>query len=104
VITLTEANVQQLKNDYDPNLIDALLTHAQDIDLSSAYNVALSVLVNRMPYNSPYDTLAIQRRRYETQLLEQEVGMFQELRNLLASISAQYSAITGTSSSSTTGG
>jgi hypothetical protein len=101
VTTLTDVDLQQLRKDYDPDLIDALGTHLQDIDLSAAYEVALSILVNRLPYSSPYDALALQRRSYETQLLQQEVGMFQELRKLLASINAQYSNITGSSAAST---
>src|SRR5258707_9971977 len=91
----TDADVQHAKKFYDPDLIDALLTQADEIDLSEAYNVALSILVNRLPYSSPFDRLALQRRTYEAALLNEEVAMFQELGKLLASIAARYDAVTG---------
>jgi hypothetical protein len=89
------SDIDQLKKTYDPDLVDALLTRAGDIDLSVAYDAALSILLGRQAYSSPFDKLALERRTHETALIKEEVQMFQELRKLMTSINARYSALAG---------
>lgn len=83
--------IAQLKKDYDPALVDALLTRSADIDYTEAYTAALSALMER----SPFDKLALERRTHEAALIKEEVQMFKEMRKLMQSINARYAALTG---------
>ena len=96
----SEEEIQNAKKFFDPDLVDAILTRAADIDFDEAYNVALSILINRLPNNSRFDMLAQQRRSSEAALLNQEVSMFREMRKLLASIAARYDSAVGSRRSS----
>ena len=75
------------------NLVEAILTRVDDIDFDEAYNVALSILTNRLPGRSPFDALAQQRRRSEAAILNEEVDMFREMRRLLGSIARRYDTV-----------
>jgi hypothetical protein len=88
--TFPEDDIRSAKRFFDPDLVDAILTRAADIDFDEAYSVALATLINRLPNSSRFDSLAQQRRSFEAALLKEEVSMFKEIGRLLASIAARY--------------
>lgn len=99
-----EEEIQNAKRVFDPDLVDAILTRAEDIDFDEAYQVALSILVNRLPGSSPFDTLAQQRRRAEAELLNEEVLMFKQIRRLLGSVARRYEVVGSGRSGDSEGG
>jgi hypothetical protein len=92
---LTKDEIDQFKKHYDPDLVDTLLTRAEDLDFRAAFGHAMTKLIKQANGETPFDRLAISRRTQEVELIKQEVRMFEQMGNLMTQISTQYSNLTG---------
>ena len=92
---VTDEQVAELKKNHEPELIDALLHHAEDIDLDTVLKASVSILANQAPGSSAFDKIALERRQQEVELIKHEVRIFEEMSNLMTQVTDRYAALTG---------
>ena len=92
---LTDEQIAELKKNHEPELVDALLTHAEDIDLGMVLKASISILGNQTPGSSVFDKMALDRRQQEVEIIKQEVRIFEEMANLMTQVTDRYAALTG---------
>ena len=92
----TKERIEELKKKYGPDLVDALLTRAEDAELEAIYDHALQNVLNRgTGADQRYDELAVERRKQEAAIIKEEVVIFREMGKLMSSVNERYRMLTG---------
>lgn len=94
-IRLDDASIEKLKARYDPELVDAVLTRIEEIDVEAVYEHALDEIVKMGLAPLSFDKQALERRKHETAIIKEEVVIFREMGRLMASINERYRSLTG---------